>query len=53
MKLRLSFLRRRNTETNLQPQQSVRPSSEDAMKWAESFEELTNSKCKFLATKVF
>lgn len=42
MKMRLSFLRRRHTDSSLQP--SVRPSPEEAHKWAESFHELTNSK---------
>ncbi|KFM78802.1 Regulator of G-protein signaling 3, partial [Stegodyphus mimosarum] len=42
MKMRLSFLRRRHTDSSLQP--SVRPSPEEALKWAESFQELTNSK---------
>ncbi|XP_015929229.1 regulator of G-protein signaling 3 isoform X2 [Parasteatoda tepidariorum] len=42
MKMRLSFLRRRHTDSSLQP--SVRPTPEEAHKWAESFQELTNSK---------
>ncbi|XP_064457677.1 regulator of G-protein signaling 8-like isoform X2 [Ornithodoros turicata] len=42
MKFRLSFLRRRHTETSIHP--SVRPSPEEAQKWAHSFQELTNSK---------
>ncbi|GFV04075.1 regulator of G-protein signaling 3 [Trichonephila clavipes] len=43
MKMRLSFLRRRHTDSSLQPS-SVRPTPEEAHKWAESFQELTNSK---------
>ncbi|KAG8201054.1 hypothetical protein JTE90_002729 [Oedothorax gibbosus] len=43
MKMRLSFLRRRHTDSSLQPA-SVRPTPEEALKWAQSFQELTNSK---------
>ncbi|XP_022698658.1 uncharacterized protein LOC111265913 isoform X2 [Varroa jacobsoni] len=38
VRLRLGFLRRRNTDT------SIRPPPEEAQKWAQSFVELTNSK---------
>lgn len=42
MKLRLTFLRRRHTDTSIQ--NSVRPSPEEAQKWADSFQELMSSK---------
>lgn len=42
MKMRLSFLRRRHTDSSLQS--SVRPTPEEAQKWAQSFQELTSSK---------
>uniref|UniRef100_T1J7Q6 RGS domain-containing protein n=1 Tax=Strigamia maritima TaxID=126957 RepID=T1J7Q6_STRMM len=41
MKLRLGFLRRRQTDSI---QSSVRPTPEDAHKWADSFMDLMNSK---------
>ncbi|XP_013781190.1 regulator of G-protein signaling 3-like [Limulus polyphemus] len=42
MKLRLGFLRRRHTDSSIQA--TIRPSPEEAGKWAESFNELMASK---------
>ncbi|XP_023228782.1 uncharacterized protein LOC111629146 isoform X1 [Centruroides sculpturatus] len=41
-KLRLTFLRRRHTDSSIQ--NSVRPSPEEAQKWADSFQDLMSSK---------
>lgn len=46
MKFRLGFLKRRHTEGTIHSA-SVRPPPEEAQKWANSFNDLMASKCKF------
>lgn len=46
MKQRLRFLRRRHTDSSISSKPSVRPTPEQATKWAESFELLMSSRCK-------
>ncbi|XP_076352014.1 uncharacterized protein LOC143247588 [Tachypleus tridentatus] len=51
MKQRLRFLRRRHTDSSIQP--SVRPSPDEARRWATSFQELMASKYGSSLFRVF
>lgn len=53
MKQRLRFLRRRHTDSSISSKPSVRPTPEQASKWAESFELLMGSRCKYTVIILF